>query len=168
MKNKNRLTATLMALIVVLSMTATNAQRIEKNFNGSWKLDEVKSDLKEVSESNGFPTMMKLIRTDTAVLFDRIFTSMPEPSKQVLKLDGTELVTKKGDNQTTRSLSLSEDKMVMTVKSKTYNVPAEGNPFDYTRMETYELAKDGKSLILTRVLVMPDRTETAKAVYNRE
>ena len=137
-------------------------------FNGSWKLDKSKSDSTGVSEGNALPTVIKLLKTDTAVSFERTFASMPDPSKQLLTLDGTELVTKKTDNETTRTLSLSEDNMIMTVKSKTHLTKEGEEPWDYTRTETYELAKDGKSLTLTRVLVMPDRTETAKAVYNRE
>lgn len=153
-------------LVFVFAILTAGTIRIN-DFNGSWKLDISKSDSTGVTEGNALPTVIKLLKTDADVSFERTFTSMPEPSKQVLKLDGTELVTKKADNETTRTLSLSEDKMVLTVKSKTHMTKEGEEPWDYTRTETYELAKDGKSLTLTRVLIYPDKTETSKGIYTR-
>lgn len=163
----NKLFKLMPALLVVL-MISTAGTVFVNDFNGTWKLDESKIDAKDVSEGNALPTDIRLLKTDTAVLFERTFTSIPDPSKQLLKLDGTELITKKGDTETTRTLGVSKDNRVLTVKSKVHVAKEGEEPWDYTRTETYELAKDGKSLTLTRVLVYPDKTETSKGVYNRE
>ncbi|WP_256003477.1 hypothetical protein [Pedobacter deserti] len=163
MKKLMKVIAPLLLVLVVNSAYTM----IAADFNGTWKLD-AGTDLSSVSRSNEMPAAISLIMTDSTVSFERIFNSMPDPSKQVLKLNGAELVSAKGGSETKRTLTLSADKMLLTVKSKTHTVPEEGEPFDYSRTETYELEKDGKSLTLTRVLLMPDRTETAKAVYNKK
>ncbi|WP_285008560.1 hypothetical protein [Pedobacter faecalis] len=57
---------------------------------------------------------------------------------------------------------------MITVNSKYHVTPEGQEPWDYTRVETYALAKDGKNLLLTRISTLPDgKQEIVKAHYDR-
>jgi len=157
--------AFILGFIISIAATAPNSMRAD--FNGSWQIDTSKSDFGELPIERAAAIKFILIQSKTDVAFDRTFHNLPVGSKETLKLDGTEFENKQSDHTVKRTLQLSEDKLTLTVNSKYHMTPEEQEPWDYTRAETYALAKDGKSILLTRISVTPGGTETVKAFYNR-
>lgn len=152
---------------LICSLTSARPKALKLDFNGSWKLDTAKSDFGGLPKEKASAVIINILQNKTGVTFDRTFQNVPIPSKETLSIDGKELEIKQDDFTAVRTLSLSADKMLLTVSSK-YHVTREGqDPWDYTRVETYALAKDGKSMVLTRISVTPKATETVKAFYNK-
>lgn len=152
---------------LICSLIAAKPTALKLDFNGSWNLDTAKSDFGGLPKEKASAVVINILQNRTGVTFDRTFQNVPVSSKETLGLDGKELEIKQDDFTAVRTLSLSADKMLLTVSSK-YHVTREGqDPWDYTRVETYALAKDGKSMVLTRISVTPKATETVKAFYNK-
>lgn len=166
MKNINQCIKAAIALLIICVSMATKP--LKPDFNGFWRINIEKSDFGEKTAATGAAAKMLISLTKTEVTFDRTFQNVPVSSKEILKLDGTELEVKQEGFTAIRTLRLSDDKAVLTVNSK-YRVTRESEePWDYTRVETYALAKDGKSLLLTRISTLPDgKQEIVKAHYDR-
>lgn len=168
MKTVNEYIIMAIAVILFFGVTAAKMTFVENNFNGKWVLDTAKSDFGGIPMDRAAPNIMTLTQTVEAITFERNFQSIPVPSKQTLTLDGKILESKKDQNLTIRTLKMSNDKSVLTVISKVHMTQEGTVPWDYIRTETYALLNDGKCLLLTRLAVTPDGTETVRAFYDRE
>lgn len=167
MKIINRVLKTAFALGLIISITATKPFPVKVSFNGSWTLDAAKSDFGGLPKERAAAVLIKLIQNKESVSFERSFQNVPVISKETLTLDGKEFEVKKDEYTALRTLAISEDKKSFTVTSKYHATPEGQEPWDYTRTELYGLTDDGKSMLVTRVMVTPDKTETVKAFYNK-
>ncbi|WP_276089151.1 hypothetical protein [Pedobacter sp. JY14-1] len=151
-----------------ISLTAAKNHSFKADFNGKWVIDIAKSDFGVKTPETGAAAKMKIIQSKTEVSFDRIFHNVPVPSRETLKLDGTELEIKQDNYSVKRTLQQSGDGFTLTVNSRYHMTPEYDESWDYTRVETYVLATDGKSLLLTRISTLPDgNQEVVKAHYDR-
>lgn len=166
MKLLNQSIKILLVFGVIQSFAATKPYKTD--FVGEWKLNVTKSSFGELPQQRAAAVSIKILQSKESITFERKFQNVPVSSKETLTFDGKDLEVKKEEYTALRSLTISEDKAVLTVNSKYHMTPEDQDTWDYTRVETYALAKDGKSMLLTRISTLPDgKQEIVKAFYNK-
>jgi hypothetical protein len=136
------------------------------SFSGKWLINITKSEFGTLTPEAGAAKEIKIDQKKDAIEFERIFGS--STSKETLSNDGKQ-VEQDMPNDTKKISSLKwSDNSKQFIVTSIYKVANNGNPWEYTRTETYTLSTDGKTLTLDRVTVIPDRTDVVKAVYERQ
>ncbi|SMC88635.1 hypothetical protein [Pedobacter africanus] len=167
MKIINQIFMTVVTVVVMYQVSLGQEKTPVKDFNAKWQLDADKTDFGDLPKQY-VPTFLALTQTKDAFTIERKFVDLAEPTKQTLTLDGKPQESKDEGQEIVRTLALSENKKVLTVNTKIHVIPNDQDPFDITRIETYVLAEDGMTLMLTRTSIMPDGAkQTAKALYNK-
>jgi hypothetical protein len=167
MKSIHQLSKFAFILGLIVSIAATKPAAVKISFDGSWKLDTAKSDFGGVPKERAAPVLINLLQDKSSITFDRKFQNIPSIPKETLTLDGKEIEIKQDEFTAVRTLQLSDDNLRLTVNSKYHMTPEGQEAWDYTRTETYALARDGKSMQLTRISVTPGGTDSVRAHYNR-
>lgn len=156
---------TLILMVLALFYPIRNLAQ-EQTVKSSWELDTAKSDFGGIARERAAPRLLTLAINSIKFNLSRTFPALPAESEELLT-DGSELIIRKPDFTVARKLSVSKDIQSYTVDSKYHMISSDGGTWDYTRKETYTIAKDKKTLLLIRVSVTPDGTETVRAIYNR-
>ncbi len=153
------------ALLMFSVMTAFGQTELA----GKWIIDIPQSDFGSLTPDQGAAKSIAITLAKDSVRFERDFVTSGL-SIEVLPLSG---------DSVRRDLSRPGAKIIKTTSLKwdakagklvvgaVYDMDDQAGKWQYTRTETYSVSKDGKTLTLDRVCVLPDRTETVKAVYTK-
>jgi hypothetical protein len=167
MKNNIKNNAMMLSIILLFMVGKTMAQSAKTDLTGAWKINMAKSDLGKTPVATAAPTTMDITQSDESIEFKRSFPGMT--ATETFPFDGQAVestIPPRNDHKTS-SVKWSDDKNTIIVSQK-YKVAKEGkDPWEWSRTEKYYLSDNGKTLILERVSVLPDRTETVKAVYDK-
>ncbi len=163
----------LLAFMLMTVNLLAKAAPPKTDFSGAWQLNIAKSDFGKLPQT-GAPTLINISQRADAIELDRSFPGTADlpavVDKALLTFDGQQLkaVLAPRNDQKTSYLKWSDDGQAITV-FQNYKVTEAGKtPWEYNRTEKYALSDDGKTLTIERVTVFPDRTETIKAVYDKQ
>ncbi len=148
--------------VAVAAMLIGGSAFAQTNFSGTWKLTS-KEHVEGPTYGNAVSEQLSIDqRSDTFYIGSAAKTAYAQNGAEIISNDAN---TKR---KSVRSLSWSADKKVLTLKSVIY-VPDSATEIDLTRVTTYSLSADGKTLNLDRQSI-ETRSENwrVKAVYEKQ
>jgi hypothetical protein len=159
-----------LGLIVGLSAFITFDQPVD--FSGSWVLDVQKSELGDPVPKTR-KSMIKILQQQPGLIMEKsVIDSTGKLHSKIDTITFNGKVTKLnvGNGLIIERLmtqAWSDDKQVMTLASK-FTVDNNGEPIEFTGSEIWSLADGGKTLTIVNETVLPDRTDKIKLVYTKE
>jgi hypothetical protein len=157
------------SIIMLTVMTSANILQSKISFDGKWTINISKSEFNSLKPDLA-PKQIIVKQTLDSIALTKTFEhpgTAPQSYTQIFSYNGkpTERLARGGVERRVISIAYKSDTLIFTTQGYVNN---QGLKWEYTATENWSLSQDGKILTVQRKAVLPDRTETYKAVYNKQ
>ena len=152
--------------VLFLLYPATTYAGDKVDFSGEWTLNEDKS---EMGEGRFRPSAtLKITQAENSLVTERTRTGRDGQERKMrdeYTLDGEAKLTETERGSTKSTASWSEDGKTLTINSYR-KMTREGQTFEITTLETWELSDDGSALTIKSSISSPRGERSIVLVYN--
>ena len=154
-----KLLLTLIAIIPFIAFAQTN-------YTGTWQLNKEKSNFGNIAPETAAASRIAISQTKETFNLERTL-GIGNIRKETYTLDGKPFQSNVDANtQKTSSIKWDGNTKAFIITSN-YKVTSP-NQYEYNRTENWKVSADQKTLTVERTTVLPDRTETTNAVYDKQ
>ena len=156
----------ILALATILICLSAAEKTDRTNFNGTWTINTAKSSFGGQPPGQT-PVTVAISQEENSLNLTRTVGDGP-PTIETYNFDGSVIDTVINSIYHKSSfIKWSDDQQQFKILSKYHVTPVAQTPYDYTRTEGYSISADG-NLVIDRITVLPDATQTSKAVYEKK
>ncbi len=153
--------------VLILLYPATTYAGDKADFSGEWTLNEDKS---EMGEGRFRPSAtLKITQAENSLVIDRTRIGRDGEQRKIkdeYTLDGEAKLTETERGSTKSTASWSEDGKTLTINSHR-KMTREGQTFEITSVETWELSDDGSALTIKSSISSTRGERSIVLVYNK-
>jgi hypothetical protein len=155
------------AVFILFGFTEQNAVK----FSGHWKINLMASYFGDLESNSAAPTSIDVEQNDIRIKIERTFAGKSSSSETLL-FNGDKTIQNIDTSSTRKSvkqasLKWSDDGENLILLSE-YNVNDNVHgQWQYHRTERWRLSSKNNVLTIDRVTVLPDHTDSVRAVYNK-
>lgn len=142
----------------------------QRTYSGDWKINFAQSDFTNLKQEDVAPRNLKVIQTNDSIIIKKLFVhskGKENSYSETFYYEGPP--TERIASLTTRRLTTvkwSSEKDTLIIIAHSY-VNDNGIKWEYNAVEKWSLSQNNQVLTVQRTVVIPDRTETYSAVYER-